>query len=1323
MVLKAFRRLRCKVFIVWVVVGMLLWNSFLFAISINPTYASTGGNLTWDWTTDLGAYPTSARAWPSKTNIGPLAVDVNNDGKMEIIVTGGKEDITETINGTGVIGTVTCLNGTDGTVLWQDRTNGSKIWQEDVNGNIRWQRSFKGGIGTHSPFDIVDINKDGIPEIVIAAKYPLVLFGNNGSVCWTREDVLAYGHYPAVADIDGNGYCTLFFTGSDGPYTEQGGLITSLWYNGSIRAQTYSWHPCWGGLTVGDANFDGKFELYQGDRSIYYDDPPDPYKHGGMGVQVVDAKTLQPLWNDADVLVSSHIPILADINNDGFLEIIVGDQGSQGLAVYNYDGTVCTTGGIYRKAQDLGLYSHSQPTVYDVDGDGNLEIITNNNEHNVASMCPKIWDLVQWKLEATLNITSEQPPKVGAVMPDGKMDIIAASNMYNNGSIAPGNQPGTLYIFNSTYQVVDSILNAWANDMTLVQDINGDGKNELVYTSSAAVIAYFTKAPAPSPLPRTNLQFYSERRAGAAEYVPPFSTAATSPYPVVASTYPADQATNVPTSISNLQILLQDYQNDTMNFTASAISPAKFFNTTKGTKVANGTLLSIPVNGPLKPLTKYTWNVSVVDQNGNWMWNKYDTFTFYTQALQPPGHPPTQGTPLLVSSGGTNTTSENLISTNQSTSDQDGNSVTNIYNWYGNNASITALNMPFDTNASYTTVAKDYSGNQNDGAIYQAGTQNTLYLSPVWRNGIVGGAYTFDTNYYIRVADNPGLGDGTWSAITLEFWIKPSDLHTSSTIIAKKIWVGTSTASPSYMVGFQSSAANKLFWGITTNGGMWYVLNDTTLLSPNRWHHVVCTYKSGDGLKIHVNGTLTSSKALSGVIENVTPRPGDEDVYIGGMRSAGSDPSHWLNATLDEVRIYTRALSPQQILQRYSETRYGSSSNSTLVSNETSSFDTWKCAVTPNDGYQDGATKLSNTLTVINPGMSQVASIRITHTYIGDLNVTIGVGSPSAPLWSQLLWNRTGGRGPGYLNLTVDLSAALAYLPPSNASRWFLKVYDAAAGDTGNVTSFTITYNSTTYVSSDVPVAIYDFQTSYAYIPMLPVSPPPSVANIYIQHTYLSDLNITIGVGSPSAPLWSQIVWNRPSGKGPGYLNLTVDLSAALAYLPPSNASRWFLKVYDAAAGDTGNITSFTIAYNGTTYVSPDVPVPIYDFKTSYACVPTSAPHANIFIQHTYIGDLNVTIGVGSSQTPWTAPLWSQLIWNRTGGSTQNLTLTVSLMDAVNHLPPSQNLTWYLQVYDGGKGDQGQIVAFTIMSQGATYTSPDTPVISDFKTSYAIISG
>jgi hypothetical protein len=56
----------------------------------------------------------------------------------------------------------------------------------------------------------------------------------------------------------------------------------------------------------------------------------------------------------------------------------------------------------------------------------------------------------------------------------------------------------------------------------VVQDIDNDGYSELVISSSGgAVYAFDTPAQKPKLRPRSEVQFYSEYRLGAAEYVPP----------------------------------------------------------------------------------------------------------------------------------------------------------------------------------------------------------------------------------------------------------------------------------------------------------------------------------------------------------------------------------------------------------------------------------------------------------------------------------------------------------------------------------------------------------------------------------------------------------------------------------------------------------------------------------------------------------------------------------------------------------------------------------------------------------------------------------
>jgi len=111
-------------------------------------------------------------------------------------------------------------------------------------------------------------------------------------------------------------------------------------------------------------------------------------------------------------------------------------------------------------------------------------------------------------------------------------------------------------------------------------------------------------------------------------------------------------------------------------------------------------------------------------------------------------------------------------------------------------------------------------------------------------------------------------------------------------------------------------------------------------------------------------------------------------------------------------------------------------------------------------------------------------------------------------------------------------------------------------------------------------------------------------ADIYIQHTYRGDLIVDIGVGDPSNPTWSQHIKSQDWYDYWDDVDLTIDLTVPTTILPP-DGDQWYLKIYDCYYGDQGQIIEFSITYDGTTYTSTDTPVPIYDYTTSYAYIPS----------------------------------------------------------------------------------------------------------------------
>jgi len=177
---------------------------------------------------------------------------------------------------------------------------------------------------------------------------------------------------------------------------------------------------------------------------------------------------------------------------------------------------------------------------------------------------------------------------------------------------------------------------------------------------------------------------------------------------------------------------------------------------------------------------------------------------------------------------------------------------------------------------------------------------------------------------------------------------------------------------------------------------------------------------------------------------------------------------------------------------------------------------------------------------------------------------------------------------------------------------------------------------------------------------MLPAIPPAiisypqdstAIAQIYIEHSSISDLIVDLGVGEPGNPRWSTNVWNRESSIN--NLNLTVDISVAAQYLPPSEKNRWFLRVFDAANGSQGQIEKFTITSGSQTFDSMSIPVAIYDFQVSYSYIP-GVPFELALSRRVSIRDFpeteNYTLPEVSSE------LLSKVLWAGYGASSRGRT-------------------------------------------------------------------
>ncbi|WP_445474203.1 disaggregatase related repeat-containing protein [Methanococcoides methylutens] len=198
----------------------------------------------------------------------------------------------------------------------------------------------------------------------------------------------------------------------------------------------------------------------------------------------------------------------------------------------------------------------------------------------------------------------------------------------------------------------------------------------------------------------------------------------------------------------------------------------------------------------------------------------------------------------------------------------------------------------FDENTG--TIAVDSSGNNNDGTISGA----------TWTQGIAGNAaLSFDgVDDYVDAGNGASLNN-PGNQITMEAWVYPTSLS-ESYIISKH--PGDTVTS-----GYNLLITQNKFYFRLGDGTTRYQLVSPHGMSTNTWYHVAAVY-DGTSMKIYRNGTeLSGSTPFSGNIG-----ANSYNVTIG--KSVSGTSYSW-NGDIDDVKIYDRALSGEEILSHYNE--------------------------------------------------------------------------------------------------------------------------------------------------------------------------------------------------------------------------------------------------------------------------------------------------------------------------------------------------------------------------------------------------------------------
>lgn len=363
----------------------------------------------------------------------PLAGDIDDDGKMELV-----------------------WGSSDGMLYALDE-NGQEVWTFQAQGPF------------YAPPAIGDIDGDGMMEVVIGGFYYntgdpnlYAINGEDGSLLWTfttldkgRLYEKGFETAPSLYDVNYDGKLDVLIGSRNGYFYALNGPDSSILWESQFTHFIRASSP------IGDIDQDGKDEILVVDnhalaRLFEMDGSVDWEKREGYGV--------------------SATPIFADVDGDGYDEIITFTVGwaSEGILgvprVYNYDGTLLWM-------NDQYTYFYSTPTLYDVDGDGLVDILNVDSDDQV---------LIAYKgTDGTILYTSEPFEKkfmgpglsTADIDGDGEIEVLVGANP-------------NLYSINAADGSADWVYETEGKKVggPLVVDLDGDGLAEIIIKIGGSLI-------------------------------------------------------------------------------------------------------------------------------------------------------------------------------------------------------------------------------------------------------------------------------------------------------------------------------------------------------------------------------------------------------------------------------------------------------------------------------------------------------------------------------------------------------------------------------------------------------------------------------------------------------------------------------------------------------------------------------------------------------------------------------------------------------------------------------------------------------------------
>ncbi len=305
----------------------------------------------------------------------PTIVDIDFDGKPNIIV--GISDRVRFLDydgsymrytSTGYVMDSPTAVDFEGDGVWEFLTPSYSFYDGiyciNSNGQIRWSYTDISTPGTpdrvyRSP-TVCDLDGDEVLEVLFSSwDGKVYCLNETGDFQWSAS--LGEGQIwgsPIVADVDGDTYIEIIAASTTGD-------VYCLTYDGGTLWHTNVAHPVYTSPIIGDLDIDGQYEVYIADDGASGVSTSALYSFNGID------GTLNWFYNGSGGF--SHAPAIADIDGDGFEEIVMVTSGGTDPALVS----VVTSDGALKASLEYTLdgWATSSPVIADIDNDNYMEII------------------------------------------------------------------------------------------------------------------------------------------------------------------------------------------------------------------------------------------------------------------------------------------------------------------------------------------------------------------------------------------------------------------------------------------------------------------------------------------------------------------------------------------------------------------------------------------------------------------------------------------------------------------------------------------------------------------------------------------------------------------------------------------------------------------------------------------------------------------------------------------------------------------------------------------------------------------------------------